>query len=148
MSPRAFRPRLTAPLLDGWVATKESLTLLAPSGKANVIASREPLAPGMDTAEYAEAQSDHLRTELPEYRQLSFEETEVFGGRPGLIRRFEWNPPEGNRVTQIQLYYAESGAGYTATATTESADFDGYESDLRAVLEGLTVADDESGPHR
>lgn len=37
-----FKPQLTAPLPEGWFA-KESITLLAPDGQANVIASSEPL---------------------------------------------------------------------------------------------------------
>ena len=131
-----FRPTISAPLPDGWFA-KESLTLLAPDGQANVIASSEPLAEEIDTDTYASVQGDLLRTEFPGYDEFSFEETQVFGGRRGYVRRFEWLPPDGVAVTQIQLYFAESGRGYTATATTPSAEFSRYELELRDILDGL-----------
>jgi hypothetical protein len=138
-----FRPSLTAPLPEGWFA-KESITLLAPDGQANVIASSEPLAPDIDTAAYANVQGDLLTKEFPGYQEFSFEPTEIFGGnRQGFVRRFEWLPPDGVAVMQIQIYYAEPGRGYTATATTPSSEFERFELELRDVLEGLVV---ESAP--
>jgi hypothetical protein len=139
-----FRPTLSAPLLDGWFA-KESLTLLAPDGQANVIASSEPLDSDIDTERYATVQGDLLSKEFLGYRQLSLEDSDIFGDRTGLIRRFEWEPPDGVPVTQIQIYFAEPGRGYTATATTPSSSFDDYEPALREILEGLLI---ESGAVR
>src|SRR4051794_34286815 len=132
------RATISAPLPQDWYA-KDSLTLLAPDGQANVIASSEPLSPDIDTARYADVQGDLLEREFPGFRQISFEETDAFGGRRGHLRRFEWLPPDGEAVTQIQLYYAEAGRGYTATATTPSSEFARYELELRDVLDGLLL---------
>ena len=80
-----------------------------------------------------------LRDEFPGYQELAFEETELFGGRRGYIRQFEWSPPDGVRVSQIQLYYTEDGRGYTATATTPKDNFPGVELVLRQLLSGLRI---------
>lgn len=132
----SFRPAISGPLLEGWFAN-ESMTFLAPDGQANVIASSEPLAPGIDTEQYASIQGDLLVTEFPGYREYSYEAAQVFGGRPGFRRRFEWAPPDGVPVMQIQLYYAESERGYTATATTPSSEFERFEFELQDILDGL-----------
>jgi len=129
---------LSAPKLEGWFA-KDQITLLAPDGQANVIASSEPLDLEIDTEMYAKVQGDLLTKEFPGFQQFSFEHTEIFGNRPGRVRRFEWLPPDGVAIMQIQLYYAESGRGYTATATTPSTEFGRYELELRDVLEGLAI---------
>lgn len=119
---------------------KESLTLLSPDGQANVIASSEPLDPDIDTKEYADYQGELLRSEFPHYREHDYREIEVFGGgRRGYIRQFEWTPPDGVRVMQLQLYYAEPGRGFTATATTPSSNFPRVESELRQILSGLSI---------
>jgi hypothetical protein len=133
-----YRPTISVSLPSGWFA-KESLTLLAPDGQANVIASSEPLDPSIDTKKYAEVQGDLLENEFPEFESFSFEETDVFGRGTGYIRRFQWQPPDGVPVMQMQLYYAESGTGYTATATTPSSEFPRYEPDLRDALESLLI---------
>ncbi len=119
-----FRPQISAWLPDGWFA-KESITLLAPDGQANVIVSSEPLDPSIDSYRYAEVQGTLLRQEFPGYRELVFEPTEMLGGRRGYLRRFEWKPPDGVPVTQLQMYYTEHGRGYTATATTPSNQYAG-----------------------
>lgn len=133
-----FGPTLSAPLLEGWFA-KESITLLAPDGKANVIASSEPLDETVDTRRYAEVQGELLVKEFPGFEEYSFEQAEIFGERSGFMRRFQWVPPDGVPIMQVQLYYAEAGRGYTATATTPTTEFTRYESDLQDVLEGLLV---------
>jgi len=133
-----FKPRLTALLPEGWFA-KESVTLLAPDGQANVIASSEPLDPTIDTTQYATVQGDLLRKEFSGFREFAFEPAKWLGGRQGYIRRFEWTPSDGVPVTQIQLYYAESGRGYTATATTPSTQFERFEMEFRLLLDGLQL---------
>lgn len=133
-----FKPQLTAPLPEGWFA-KESITLLAPDGQANIIASSEPLDPSIDTDRYAEVQGELLRKEFPGYREFAYEPAQMLGGRRGFIRRFEWTPPDGVPVTQIQLYYAENGRGYTATATTPSTAFERFELQFRQLLGGLQL---------
>lgn len=134
-----FRPSLSAQIPDGWLA-KESLTLIAPDGLANIIASSEPLGPETDLKAYAEAQEELLAREFPGYTQYSFEPMEVLGGgREGFVRRFEWFPPDSGLVMQMQFYYVENGRGYTATATAPSSEFERYEFVLLDVLEGLLL---------
>ncbi len=76
-----FKPQLKSDLPTGWFA-KESITLLAPDGQANVIASSEPLDESLDSRAYADAQGDILRTEFPAYNEVSYIETEILGGEP------------------------------------------------------------------
>jgi hypothetical protein len=125
------------PMPDDWFG-KESLTLLAPDGQANIIASSEPLDPGIDTERYAQVQGDLLANEFPHYHQHSFEPFPAFGRR-GWIRVFEWQPPDGVHVTQMQVYYAENGRGYTATATTPSTQFDRFEWQFKVVLSDIAI---------
>src|SRR4051794_13693233 len=105
-----FVPRLSGDLPPGWLA-KESLTIIAPDGQANIIASSEALDESIDTGAYAGLQGQLLRDEFPGYSEFSFEAVTIFGGQPGFQRHFEWTPPNGPPVTQIQLYYAELGRG-------------------------------------
>ena len=133
-----FRAALTAAVPDDWFA-KESTTLLAPDGQANIIASSEPLDPSIDTDRYAEIQGDLLRKEFPDFEQKAFESVPIFGGRPGYLRHFEWTPPDGERVAQIQLYYVQEGRGYTATATTPLRGFPERELLLRQLLRSLRI---------
>ena len=80
-------------------------------------------------------------TEFPGYEEKSFDRMEVFGGRPGYLRHFQWTPPDDVPVTQLQLYYVESGRGYTATATTPTDAFPARELLLRQILLGLRIVD-------
>ena len=132
---------------DAW-AWKESITLLAPDGRANVIASSEPLDPTIDAAQYAEVQGELLRTEFDEYEEVDFGPRLIFGGRAGYSRTFLWTPDKADRIAQLQLYYAENGRGYTATATTPAADFERYERQLRECLDDLVLAVDPPGTTR
>jgi hypothetical protein len=133
-----FKPSLTAELPTGWVA-KESITLLAPTGTANVIASSEPLAPGIDLEEYAGIQGRLLREEFPGFEEHAFRREEFLGRQGVYLREFSWKPSDGQPVTQVQLYYAEPGRGYTATATTPSEHYPELALQLRQVLEGLLI---------
>jgi hypothetical protein len=109
------RSTVRCPVPDGWFE-KQSVTLLAPDGQANVIASREPLDPSMDTEHYASVQGDLLRKEFPGYREHAFTLVPLSAG-PAYLRLFSWTPPDGVAVVQQQVYFARGGAGYTATAT-------------------------------
>jgi hypothetical protein len=133
-----FVPCISALLPSGWLP-KEQITLLAPDGQANVIASSEPLDPSIDGKRYAEIQGDLLDNEFPGYRQQTFEEMVVFGERQGFLRRFQWMPPDGVQVTQMQLYYVEDGRAYTCTATSPSTKFGRYEDEILAILKSLTI---------
>jgi hypothetical protein len=138
-----FAPELRLLVLDGWFA-KESHTLLAPDGQANVIASSEPLDASTDLQRYAQEQGERLSAEFPGYVEHDFRAELVLGGRPGFVRTFSWTPPDGQAVTQIQLYYVRAGRGYTATATTPTSEFGRYEAQLRQILDGLLIADVET----
>jgi hypothetical protein len=134
----SFRPTLGADLPDGW-QVKESITLLAPDGQANVIASSEPIDPDVDSHKYADSQAAMLRREFPGFSEYSSGPETVFGGRSGFERVFEWTPPDGVPVTQIQHYHASNGQGYTATATTPSRLFVAVESVLRNILHSVVI---------
>jgi hypothetical protein len=135
-----FRGSITSLVPDGWFV-KESITLLAADGQANVIASAEPLDPSIDTAKYAGVQGDLLRKEFPGYEEHWFEDREVLGGRPGVMRGFTWTPEGGVPVTQVQLYYAEHGRGYTATATTPASNYPAIDHVLITALQNLRLRD-------
>lgn len=135
---QTFKSQLAATLPDGWDA-KESITILEPNTGVSVIASSEPLDRSMDAQQYAEIQGDLLRQEFTGYREFEFQQTTVLGGYPGYTRRFQWTPQGMPPVTQIQLYYAGNGRGYTATATAPSAIFESLEFQFRNVLNGLAL---------
>jgi hypothetical protein len=138
--PNLFASRLRAPLPERWTA-KESMTLGAPDGRANVIASTEPLDPSIGTYQYASIQGDLLRREFNDYAEIDFRPALVLGGRPGYLREFEWTPPDGDRVRQLQIYYAIADRGFTVTATTPVATFTEFEQALRMITEGIVIAD-------
>jgi hypothetical protein len=118
---------------------KESITLLAPDGQANVISSSEPLDPDITTDQYASVQGKLLEEEFPEYIEIAFEPSLVFGGLAGWMRRFEWTPPDGGVITQVQIYAVKDSRGFTATATTPITSFDDYEQSIYAILGSLRV---------
>ncbi len=129
--------RLGAKIPPGWL-WKESLSLLAEDGSANVIFSSEPLDTDVTLDRYVEAQGGQL-AEFEGYREIAVEETRTMGGRRGVLRRFEWSPPDGNPVTQIQIYCVENLRGYTATATTTTVGFKTVEPALVEILESLIL---------
>jgi hypothetical protein len=129
---------LAATNLPGWFH-KESITLLAPDGQANVIASSEPLDPAITTTQYAMIQGDLLSREFPGYTEHTFESAWVFGITDGYIRDFSWTPPDGVQVRQMQCYAVRDGRGYTATATVPTSQFARFESELRRLLASLRI---------
>jgi hypothetical protein len=139
-----FRSGIGAAVPEGWLV-KESITVLAPDGGANVIASTEPLEADMDTERYAGIQGELLLAEFPGYREEEFSRVPMLGSHEGLLRRFTWVPPDGERVHQSQLYLVlRPGRGFTATATTTAARLHEYEAVLLQVLNDLTYDDGPS----
>jgi predicted GNAT family acetyltransferase len=130
--------RLSAGVPSGWT-WKESMTLFDPDGDANVIFSSEPVGAEQDSGRYAEIQGKALAESFPGYHQIAFEQMPMLGGRDGFMRRFEWQPEDGRRVTQIQLYYVENDRGYTATATSPTAAFQKQSPALVQILESLRI---------
>ena len=78
------------------------MTVLSPDGQANVIVSSESLDPSIDTTEYATKQVGDLAREFPGYRQIAFTPARLLGIRQGYLCRYEWQPPTGPPVTQLQ----------------------------------------------
>src|SRR5438874_899986 len=68
VAPTSFEGSIAVPLPPGWYG-KESFTVLAPDGQANVIVSSEPLNPSIDVYEYAEAQGGLLAKDFNEYHE-------------------------------------------------------------------------------
>jgi tetratricopeptide (TPR) repeat protein len=137
-----FDSQLSIARPPGW-GVKESVTLLEPSGQANVIVSTEPVPPGTTTEDYARANEEQMdQGDFPGYRQFSREETEFANGGPAIVRRFEWTPPDGATVTQIQLYHVDGDRGLTATGTTTSASYDDLELDLEQLLLSIAAGSD------
>lgn len=136
---RLVTPQLSVPLPDGWFH-KESITILAPDGQANVIVSTEPLDPSLDSEAYARIQGELLAGEFPWFAQVSFGPISWLGGKRAFLRHFTWTAPDGVPITQLQAYYAEAGRGFTATATTPCQHFPGFETVLRDVLLGVVPA--------
>jgi hypothetical protein len=137
MAPR-YRPTLSAIPPHGWFV-KESITLLAPDGQANVIVSSEPIDPSLDSAQYAMIQGQLLAAQFPRYVEHDFVPVPLLGRYDGFVREFSWTPPDGVRVTQIQFYCAATGRGYTGTATTPAAMFGAHELNLREALLSAVV---------
>jgi len=134
-----FTPRLSLPLPDGWRA-REEITLVAPDGQANIVASSESVSADLTTREYAEAAGTTLASnQLPGFQEISFEPSELSDGREGWLRRFTWDPPDAPNVTQSQLYYVEGERGYTATATSVAGEAARYDLQLSQLLSGLLV---------
>lgn len=133
-----FRHQLVAALPTGWLA-KESVTVIAPDGQANVIVSSEPIDAAVDTTRYATTQGDLLRREFPGYQDLGEGPMTWLGGHDGYFRRFEWSPPDGVPVMQVQLYLVLDGRGFTATATTPSTQFERFANVIEDIILGLAL---------
>ena len=133
-----FRSRLSIELPDGWHASKESIQLLAPQAMANVIVSSEDIGPLETTEEYVAAHDHALRTGFEGYREIAFGPAIVLGHQ-GYLRHFEWQPPDGVAITQLQAYLLHDGRGYTATATAPTNNFPAVEPVLREVLQRITL---------
>ncbi|MFV0318669.1 MAG: DcrB-related protein [Microthrixaceae bacterium] len=136
--PAVFSARFRVPLPAGWFA-KESVTILAPDGQANVIVSSEPLDPIVDTEEYVSTQGELLSREFSGFTQYYLEPRTVFG-LPGYLRGFAWTPPDGVEIYQVQAYASVSGRGFTATATTPANNAQRFQDDFLAVLDHIELA--------
>ena len=95
-----FQPQISARMPEAWLG-KESITLIAPDGQANVIASTEPLDASVDATRYAEIQGELLRFEFPYYRGLSFNSALVFGNRRGMFAVFNGRRPTVYRLRKF-----------------------------------------------
>lgn len=116
------------------------------SAGANVIVSAEPIREPIDTNGYVEQMTRHLPQEFPAYAEMQLEEMDAFGENDGWLRRFEWEPEQGRRITQLQVYLVFDGYAYTATATAESKDFAQYQAELVKMLTSLRLRPEQQEP--
>lgn len=135
-----FTPRLAATAPHGWLV-KESIEMVGPDKRIHVTASSEPLPPDTTTARYADAYGALLKTQFPEFRESGVAEA-AWSGRPAIMRRFEWQPPNAEKLTQVQVYCVDGAMGYVATATTRSDAFGALEKDVMSALAGLAFVGD------
>jgi hypothetical protein len=122
---------------DGWFH-KQSITLLAPDGQANMIVSSEPLDPILTTDHYAQIQADLLRREFPGFREHEVGRVVLGSGHEAVWRAFSWVPPDGVSVTQLQVYVADRGRGYTATGTTPTNNWNQVEAVFHRMVSSLS----------
>ena len=126
-------------LPDEWFY-KESFTLLAPDGRANVILSSEPLEASITTLEFSTIQGDLLETEFPGYEpSIDQEDFPLASGDVAMIRQFNWTPEDGSPVTQAQIYFVADGRGLTATATATAEHFVAVRETLFGILQSIFV---------
>lgn len=137
-APGLFAGSLTAMVPAGYYA-RESLTIGSIDQEANVIASTEPLPRELDTRGYGDLQGEALRVEFEGYKEISYGPTTMLGGRPCYVRHFEWAGQHGSPIRQIQVYYVESGLGYSLTATTLAARFEENVASLLLILNGIRI---------
>ena len=142
-----LNPRIDLDVPKDWQFKEQITVVHDPSAtdglNVNVIASSEQLGPGLETDAYVDSMTSKLQSEFPAFRQLQLERMNVFGGRPGWLRRFEWEPEPGLSITQLQAYYTEGERAYTATATAETKDFEQCQRDLIDVLMSLELRDQD-----
>lgn len=140
--PQMSRPTVRVPIPPGW-RFKESYTVLAADGKANVIVSSETVSADSSVETYAADQAE-LLNDFPGYHLLEEDPNIRLEGLAdhATLRKFTWQPEErdSSPVTQLQLYAKPSaGRGITATATARSVDFDGVEGELLSILLRVVV---------
>ena len=135
--------RLSCDVPPAWYV-KESLTLIAPDGSASVIMSSEPLDTGIDTEEYVSLQGDLLRTEFPGYRELLCQPVPWPHEYSAWYRRFQWCPPDGNPVEQLQVYWVDRGRAYTGTATAQTDVLGRADETLLSVLQTFHATADRA----
>jgi hypothetical protein len=140
VGPHRFNGSLSCAVPDGW-SVRDSLTILAPDGQANVIASSEPLDESLTTELYADGQGEQLRDEFSNFKELLYGPVKMLGGRDCYMRRFESTPTDhpSDRITQVQVYHAAAGRGYVLTATARSVGFEAIEPILSSLLQSVLI---------
>jgi len=134
-----FESELTLPLPPDWVA-RDTLTLVSPDGRANVTASSEPVDPDTTTEQFATSIGASLADgQFPGYHEISSGPTDTVDGEPAWLRRFDWSPPDSERVSQLQLYFARGGRVYTLTATSTADDNRMFEQMLTEMLRSVVL---------
>jgi hypothetical protein len=112
---KRFGSDFRAQLPEGWYGC-EALEVGPPGMDVSAIARSEPTVPGADVAVHADLVGSNLRQALPGYREWTFRQGRVFGGRDGLLRGFAWSA-DGKEIRRIEVYYVELDRLFTATGT-------------------------------
>src|SRR3712207_403018 len=102
---------------------RESIQLVAGEGIAYVSASAEFLPPETTAEDYAAQYEEQLRSALPAYEQLGVETVPLPRGR-AVVRKFRWTPPDGDPVTELQMYTVHDGRGIVSTAGAPATAFE------------------------
>ncbi|NUT96362.1 MAG: hypothetical protein HOY78_30480 [Saccharothrix sp.] len=121
---------------------------MAPHGRANVIASSEPLDDsGLTAEDYARRQHLMLDSEFPEFRTtVDLMPISVQGAHgTAWFSEFTWTPENAEPVTQMQVYAVRPGRGYTATATALTADFEDNRDELFDMLMSMVIEGSAAG---
>ena len=133
-----FRPTLTVDVPDGWLV-RESIELAAPDEGAYVTASVEGVDPDTTAEQVADRYRQAVAERLPEYEELAVERIELSPGRPAVVRKVRWKPPQDEPVAELQMYSIRAGRAIVATARGREASFDKLEPTLRDVLAATDV---------
>ncbi len=124
----------------GW-DVKQSVTLSQPDGHANFIAATEPLALHFDSDEYAANQLGLARREFPGFYEIAGGWLTLNSGHRAVWRTFSWKPTDGLPVTQLQMYVAHDGTGYTATGTAPTHLWPRYEAPFNELMHTIKVGE-------
>ena len=127
---------------DGWV-DRSTVTLVGPASggfAANIVVTREPVAPGSTPAAYGRAELESLIQGFDDL-SVDHEETTELRGRT-VFRRVQSFQMHGRWLRQLQIYMVLVRPGQqwealiiTATASRES--FDAHEGDFERFAEAL-----------
>jgi hypothetical protein len=133
-----FRSVLSVAVPDGWLA-RESIELVSTDERVYVAASVSALPPDMTLDQYAEDHSRQIGELYPEYEETGLDRVTLPSGRETIFRNLRWQPPEGDRLGEVQMYAIEDGRGILARACTPVDSFAQHEARLREVLSGITL---------
>ena len=134
---------VSLPRIEGW-EDRTVLTMVGPStagAQPNVVVTREALCANMGLGAFSSGWVQRLADQIPVQETRAVEHIEI-AGSPAHLRVVEWEAA-GLRLRQIVGLTAVGGDGYAIVCTVPSAQFDEFEPQLRAVIEGVQI--DPSG---
>ena len=133
---------VTVGLPSGW-EDRTMMTLVGPRGSkgfaANVVLTREPLAPAKSLPEYAARQLTAMKAELPALTVLD-ERPITHQGAPGFQRLHRFTADQ-DVVQQAQTFVLARGTVYVLTCSAQLQDFDANLSAFRAISDSLKIDD-------
>ena len=130
---------VTVPVPAGW-EDRTVPTLVGPmSGGAqpNVVVTRETLCDSLGLGGFSTGWVQNLADQVPVVEARPVEHIEI-SGHPGHLRLVEWEGA-GLRLRQLVGLTTIGLDAYAVVCTVPSADFDAFEADLRALIEGVRI---------